>query len=153
MFKNILIPIDIAKESSWKSIFPVAVSEAKNYNAKLSILTVLDLDFVNMMTSMQLDFGIKAYAEPKNFREKYINKAKEHLQNLIKREIPNDIKTEPIVKGGKVHSEIILTSKEVGADLIIIKASHESKIKEYFLGVNSSQVTRYAKCSVLLIRS
>ena len=153
MFKNIIIPIDIAKESSWKSIFPFAIAEAKSSNAKLNIMTVLDLNFVNMITSMNLDFGVKAYTYPKNFRDEYIKKAEERLKVLIKENIPEDIKTECIVREGKIHSEVILVSKEIGADLIMVKSSHQSKIKEYFLGVNSSQIARYANCSVLIIRS
>ena len=153
MFKNILIPIDIVRESSWISLFPFAIAQARNSKAKINIMTVVDLNFVNMMNLVQLDFGIKAYAEPKDFHNEYIKKTEERLQNLINKEIPKDIKTKCIVKEGKVHSEIITTSQEIGADLIIIKASHQSKIKEYVLGVNSSQVMRYANCSVLVIRN
>lgn len=152
MFKNILVPIDIDRKSSWASIFPVAIVQARNYKAKINIMTVVDLDFVKMMNLAQLDFGIKAYAEPKDFHIEYTKKTEERLRNLINNEIPKDIKTECIVKEGKVYSEIVTTSQKIGADLIIIKASHKSKIKEYVLGVNSSQVIRYANCSVFLIR-
>jgi len=31
MFKNILVPIDITKESSWTSIFPFAIAQAEKF--------------------------------------------------------------------------------------------------------------------------
>ena len=47
--------------------------------------------------------------------------------------------------------KILETAEDEGADLIII-ASHQPGIQDYFLGSTAARVVRHAQCSVLVTR-
>jgi nucleotide-binding universal stress UspA family protein len=65
--------------------------------------------------------------------------------------LPDDISTQHVVKHGRVYEEIIMTAKELGADLIVMSA-HRHELSDYLLGPNAARVARHASQSVLIVR-
>jgi nucleotide-binding universal stress UspA family protein len=55
------------------------------------------------------------------------------------------------VREGHPYKTILEVADKFGAELIII-ASHQPGLEDYFLGSTAAKVVRHAKCSVLVVR-
>jgi nucleotide-binding universal stress UspA family protein len=55
------------------------------------------------------------------------------------------------VRAGHPYKTILEVADKTGAELIII-ASHQPGLEDYFLGSTAAKVVRHAKCSVLVVR-
>jgi len=141
MFNTILIPIDLAHESSWRTALPVAVQHARHEGAKLHVLTVVDLNL-----------DVTAVVMPSDFNRQYQSKTEQRLSALVKNQVPDDLSVQYWVRDGRVYHEILSAADEVGADLIVL-ASHRPSFKDYLLGANAARVVRHANCSVLVVRN
>ena len=73
------------------------------------------------------------------------------LPLLVAARVPSGMHVQHIVRQGTVYEMVLLTAKEIDADLIII-ASHRPELKDYLLGPNAARVVRHANCSVLVVR-
>lgn len=140
MFNTILIPIDLAHDSSWRKALPVAIDQARHSGVQLYVMTVLDLNL--NITEIRL---------PENFNREYREKTEHRLQEVVKQHVPSDIQVQYIIRDGRVYREILAVADEVKADLIVM-ASHNPALKDYLLGANSARVVRHADCSVLVVR-
>ncbi len=60
-------------------------------------------------------------------------------------------KVETDQRSGNPAHEIIDSAKDNGADLIML-ASHNPDLRDYFIGSTAARVVRHAQCSVLVIR-
>lgn len=141
MFKTILVPVDLAEESSWKKALPAAVMHAQNNGGRLIVMTVVP------------DYGKGAVGTyfPADFLDRAITGAKDQLQALLSANVPKDVPVKTIVRCGTIYHEIIDVAKETGADLIVM-ASHRPALRDYLLGPNAERVLRHANCSVLVVR-
>ena len=142
MFKNILLPIDIAHESSWKKALPAALELARNFDSRLTLVTVVDAD----PNSGWLQGGTG-----KKLIDDYVAKTTKQLADFSEKHIPSEIDATQLVKIGSVYREIIHAVDEVQPDLIVM-AAHRPSLKEYLLGVNAARAARHAECSILIIR-
>jgi nucleotide-binding universal stress UspA family protein len=140
MFNTILIPIDLAHDSSWRKALPVAIAQARNPGAQLYVMTVVDLNM-----------NITAIRLPENFNQAYREKTEHRLEEVVKQQVPSDIQVQYIIRDGRVYREILAVAEEIKADLIVL-ASHNPALKDYLLGANSARVVRHADCSVLVVR-
>jgi nucleotide-binding universal stress UspA family protein len=140
MFNTILIPIDLAHDSSWRKALPIAIDQARNPGVQLYVMTVVDLNL--NITEIRL---------PENFNREYREKTEHRLQEVVKQQVPSDIQVQYIVRDGRVYREILAVADEIKADLIVM-ASHNPALKDYLLGANSARVVRHADCSVLVVR-
>lgn len=141
MYKNILFPVDITEEHSWKKALSVALVYAETFKAKIHILNVVPAYGIHMM---QQYFPVGAIDE-------MIAKANVQLHDFAKRHFPPSFPTQQIIGKGAVYECIIETAKEVDADLIIMTA-HRPELKDYLLGPNAAKVVRHANRSVLVVR-
>ena len=55
------------------------------------------------------------------------------------------------IRVGHAYKTILETAEEIGADLIVV-ASHQPGLQDYFLGSTAAKVVRHASCSVLVMR-
>jgi nucleotide-binding universal stress UspA family protein len=62
-----------------------------------------------------------------------------------------NIKADVEVHAGHPYKTILEVADKSGAELIII-ASHQPGLEDYFLGSTAAKVVRHAKCSVLVVR-
>ncbi len=139
MYKRILVPIDVAHESSWRKAIPVAAELAIKFEAELVIATVVGA----------IDSGLLSYFPPA-YQWLHEN-AQEKLNAIAKRCVPDTVKPTLVVGDGSISREIIRIGKELGVDLIVM-ASHRPEMKDYLVGPNAGAVVRHAACSVLVVR-
>jgi nucleotide-binding universal stress UspA family protein len=141
MFNTILIPIDLAHDSSWRKALPVAIDQTRsNPGAQLYVMTVVDLNM-----------NITAIRLPENFNQEYREKTEHRLEEVVNQQVPSDIQVQYIIRDGRIYREILAVAQEIKADLIVM-ASHNPALKDYLLGANAARVVRHADCSVLVVR-
>ncbi|WP_028465520.1 universal stress protein [Nisaea denitrificans] len=141
MYKHILLTVDLDDKDSWSKALPLAISNAETHGATLSVMTVVP------------DFGMSLVGQyfPKDHIEKVMKEANKRLHELVSERVPPGMQVQHIVRQGTVYEMVLLTAKEIEADLIII-ASHRPALKDYLLGPNAARVVRHANCSVLVVR-
>jgi len=139
MYSKILIPIDLADESSWRVALPRAIELLRASSGALHVLTVVPEQ------PPQLPFL------PNDYSDRMINYASEKLATFLEGNIPDDLSVGKSVRQGAIYREILQQAKEIGADLIVM-ASHRPELKDYLLGPNAARVVRHANCSVLVVR-
>ncbi len=140
MFKTILVPVDLANETSWRRALPVAVAQARDAGAQIYVMTVAELNL-----------NITAVVMPLDFNRQYLEKAEQHLAALAKQHVPADIPFQCLVRDGRVYREILSVADDIKADLIVI-AAHAPSLQDRVLGTNAASVVRHAQCSVMVVR-
>lgn len=140
MFKNVLVPVDISEPDLAKPALEAAVGMARS-GAKVHLF--------NVVPSMPV---MAAEYVPVDFEEQQRATAIERLSQIGKEAgLAPDQLTVGVRHGGIYH-EIIEEAASIGADLIIM-SSHRPAMRTYFLGSNAAHVVRYARCSVLVVRT
>ena len=141
MFKNILLPIDLNEESSWRKPLKVAIDMCQKNDADLRIMTVVP------------DFGMSIVAQyfPKDYEKKVRENALQQLKDFEKEYVPAGIKVRHAVGEGSVYETILQVARETKTDLIIMESLRPA-LKDYLLGPNAARVVRHAECSVLVVR-
>jgi universal stress protein G len=140
MFKNILVPVDLAETALAKPGIEMACSMARATSGTVRLLNVMP------MTPVML-----AEYVPPDFEAQQKTASEEALAIIA-----NECGLEPgrvtsVVRQGGIYHEILEEAKAIGADLIVM-SSHRPAMKTYFLGSNAGHVVRYAKSSVLVLR-
>ncbi len=142
MYKNILLPVDLNQEESWRKALPVALANCKAFNAKLHVLTVIP----------DLHMPMIASHFPENFMQQLILKMETGVTQFVKDHVPKDFKaTHAVASGGKIYQMIIDYADKNKVDLIVMEAYHPD-LKDFLLGSNAEKVARHAKQSVLVVR-
>ncbi len=137
--KTILVPIDIAQIEPAEAALVLARDAAKAYGARLVLLNVLE----------QVP-GYVASQLPKSFHDDALVDARKRLEEVAGRHGLAG-SAEIIVRDGHPSTEILEYARQVAANLIVI-ASHDPGIADYFLGSVAARVVRHAHCSVLVVR-
>jgi nucleotide-binding universal stress UspA family protein len=140
MYKNILLPIDLAHESSWSKALPVARMLCNSFGAKLHVMTVAQ-DIRNQMIAQYF---------PDDFEEKLSREAAEKLSELVASELP-DMDVVEHVSAGQVYREIARLAEIEKCDLIIM-ASHRPELVDMLIGPNADHVARNTAASVMIVR-
>lgn len=140
-YDNILVPVDLAHDSSWRRALPEAVDFARRHQARLHLMTVVP------------DADIPAIAAhlPDDIDRKIREKGLAELEELSRREIPESVVSRSIVAQGRIDKQILRVAAETEADLIVM-ASHRPKTSDYLFSANAAYVTRHATCSVMVVR-
>jgi nucleotide-binding universal stress UspA family protein len=141
MYKNILVPIDLAEQSSWRTAFPAAIELVKTFGGKLYVTTIVrDLDAL-----WKTQYSLLSY-------ETLIADAERRLATCVADNVPKELEPHVVVGHGSIYSEVLRMAENVGADLIVM-ASHRPEMKDYLIGPNAAKVVRHARCSVLVVRA
>ena len=140
MFKQILVPVDLADTDLAKPSIETAVSLARGSSGKVRLLNILPMTPVMLAEYVPPDFDVQQ------------RQSAEEALTIIAREsgLPPP-QVSAIVRQGGIYHEVLEEAKAIGADLIVM-SSHRPAMKTYFLGSNAGHVVRYAKCSVLVVR-
>ncbi|HVV60409.1 MAG TPA: universal stress protein [Pseudolabrys sp.] len=141
MYKQILVPIDLADAELAKPAIATAVGMAKSSGGSIRLVNVLPMTPVMLAEYVPPDFDAQQ------------RKSAEDAMSIITREcgMPPD-KVSGTVRQGGIYHEVLEEAKSFGADLIVM-TSHRPAMRTYFLGSNAGHVVRYAKCSVLVVRN
>jgi len=139
MIETILVPIDISETEAGATALKLARDLAKTYGSKIVLLNVVE----------QLP-GYVASQLPAGLEEKTRTDAVNRLQEIAREnEVAETAQT--VVRQGHPSTEILEHAKESGAEMIVI-ASHDPGLADYFLGSVAARVVRHAHCSVLVTR-
>lgn len=141
MYRDILLPVDLAAKPTQERAVKAAVSLAKMNNARLHVMTVVP------------DFGLSIVASyfPKGFEQQALSEADKALHLFAQETLPADMTVQHIVAHGTIYREIMRVADETGCDLIVM-ASHRPELADYLLGPNAARVVRHASQSVLVVR-
>ncbi len=140
MFKKLLVPVDISEPELAKPALKAAIGMARG-GAKIHLF--------NVVPSMPV---MAAEYVPVDFEEQQRQTAIERLTQFGKAAGLSPDQLTVGVRQGGIYHEIIEEAASIGADLIIM-SSHRPAMRTYFLGSNAAHVVRYARCSVLVVRT
>jgi nucleotide-binding universal stress UspA family protein len=144
MYKNILVPIDLADPDLAKPAVATALMMAGSSNGKIRFINVLPLTPVMLAEYVPPDFEVQQ------------RKAAEDALGIIVKETglgPERVSS--MVRQGGVYQEILEEAVSFNADLIVMSSHRPQRhaMRTYFLGSSAGHVVRYAKCSVLVVRN
>ena len=142
MFQDILVPIDVEQESSWRSVLPLA--------AKLTIENKATLHVVAVIPPFGSTFVGGFFA--KDFEEEVVSKVKARLVEIVSDAALSGVTPKLHVTRGTIYEEILKTADQLDADLIVL-AAQRPELRDFLLGPNAARVVRHATQSVFIVRS
>jgi len=144
MYRNILVPIDLADTALAKPAIAAARVMASQSSGGIRLVNVLPLTPVVLAEYVPADFDAQQ------------RKAAEEALAILAGEIglPAERVSTSVRQGG-VYQEIMEEAVACGADLIVMTSQRGQRhaVRTYFLGSSTGHVVRYAKCSVLVVRN
>ena len=141
MFKSILVPIDLADTDLARPAIATAATLSQAMNGSVRLLNVLP------MTPVML-----AEYVPADFDNQQRQTSEEALAIVAGESGIEASRISYVVRQGGIYHEVLEEAAACGADLIVM-TSHRPAMRTYFLGSNAGHVVRYARCSVLVVRS
>ena len=141
--KRILVPIDFSEHS--KNALQYAISHAKQFGAELILIYVVE----PTVYPADLSFGQVAFP---SFENELRERAKKELDELAKTQVGKRVRVRTMIRTGKPFLEIIDTSHEERADLIIIATHGHTGVEHLIFGSTAEKVVRKARCPVLVVR-
>jgi len=136
MYKTILVPVDMAFTEKAKIMIDVAKAQSGK-DTQIILLNVIE----ELPTWVTVELPNDILGEPRKFARDELNA----ISNATAKNAVVEIRT------GRPYKKILEVAGETDTDLIII-ASHQPGLEDYFLGSTASKVVRHAKCSVLVVR-
>ncbi|HSM42439.1 MAG TPA: universal stress protein [Afifellaceae bacterium] len=140
MFKTILVPVDISQLDAAIQALSLAKDVAKARGGKIVLLNVVE-EVPNYI----------AAEIPAEILSNSIERAEIELVAFAEREGMAG-EAEIVVRRGHAARDILAFASERKADMIVM-ASHDPGIVDYFLGSVAGHVVRHAHCSVLVVRN
>jgi nucleotide-binding universal stress UspA family protein len=140
MYKNILVPVDLAEPALAKPAIDTACGLARQSGGKIRLVNVLPMTPVMLAEYVPPDFDVQQRSS-----------AEEALTALTRDCGLEASRASGVVRQGGIYHEVLEEAAAIGADLIVM-SSHRPAMRTYFLGSNAGHVVRYAKCSVLVVR-
>jgi nucleotide-binding universal stress UspA family protein len=140
MYASILVPVDVAHESSWKHALPQAIELARAHGARVTVLTVLrqtSLMFEGVYLAFQL--------------EQLMAAAREKLAQIVAAHDLAGLQVTQDVRMGSIGGEILASIRDTHADLVVM-ASHRPEMQDYLIGPNAAHVVTNTKASVFVVR-
>jgi nucleotide-binding universal stress UspA family protein len=141
MFKNILVSFD-GSTFAWKAL-DTAIDLAKLTNAQLSLVSVEE-----NLPKFVADAG--ELKEEKEYQNGVFKKLQRDARERVKTN-GIDLKRADVLMG-HVAKSIINHAKSIQCDLIIMGHSGRSGAWGNFLGSTAEKVSRYAHCTVMIVR-
>ncbi len=140
MFRQILVPVDLADTDLAKAAIETAVSLAEASGGTIRLLNVLPVTPVMLAEYVPPDFDVQQRQS-----------AEEALAIIADESGLDTARVSTAVRQGGIYHEVLEEATSIGADLIVM-SSHRPAMRTYFLGSNAGHVVRYARCSVLVVR-
>ncbi|HEY4407219.1 MAG TPA: universal stress protein [Xanthobacteraceae bacterium] len=143
MYKQILVPVDLADPELAKPAIATAVMMVNQSSGTVRLINIMPLTPVMLAEYVPPDF------------EAQQRKSAEEALAIVARETGIDpARVSSVVRQGGVYQEILEEANAMKADLIVMTSHRPQRpaVRTYFLGSNAGHVVRYAKCSVLVVR-
>ena len=141
---KILVAID-GSEMSLKAA-DYGIEFAKKYNSKLIILYVIHVHAAGLMYTTESAF--------KQFIEKSKKESEKWFRTILIEAKKQGVKitTETVEEMYSIPGAIIKRAEEENADVIIVGGTGKSGFKQFLLGSVATDVVRYSKCPVFVIK-
>ena len=136
MYQNILVPIEMSSAAASQATIELCKSVGGE-NAKITLLHVFEE--IPRWAATNL---------PKDIMQDSIESARKDLE-AIAAALGGNVEAQ--IRVGHAYKTILDTAEEIDADLIIV-ASHQPGVQDFFLGSTAAKVVRHAHCSVLVMR-
>jgi nucleotide-binding universal stress UspA family protein len=136
MYKTILVPIDMAHIEKGKAMIDIAMVQGDKDTQTILLNVVEELP---AWVASQLPSGVLDESR---------QSALEELKAIAD---TANINVDVEVRAGHPYKTILEVADKSGAELIIV-ASHQPGLEDYFLGSTAAKIVRHAKCSVLVVR-
>ncbi|MEM6421488.1 MAG: universal stress protein [Pseudomonadota bacterium] len=149
MTGKLLIPIDLAHESSWKKALPQGFALARATEADVTIMTVVP----EIVSGLDWRYSIRGEtggSEDLNIEE-LLKDAQTRLAQIGTEQAPEGAAFDVIARYGTVYEEILNVAAELPATQIVM-AAHRPSLADYLIGPNTARVVRHATCSVQVVR-
>ena len=140
MFKNILVPVDLADVAAAEPALARAVEMVSASGGKLRLIYVRSILPVTYMEFI-----------PPNFDTDQQVECERKLAELAAGVALPPERISTVVRLGSVYNEVLDDARKTGADLIVV-GSHRPTMASYLLGSNASTIVRHAESSVLVVR-
>src|SRR3954468_7578452 len=125
MYKNILVPVDLADAAVAKPAIDAACSMARQTNGKIRLVNVLPMTPVMLAEYVPPDFDVQQ------------RKTAEDSLAAVARDCGLETgRASAVVRQGGIYHEILEEAGAMGADLIVM-SSHRPAMRTYFLGSNA----------------
>ncbi len=143
MFKSVLMTIDLNEEASWKHALPQAVELVRASGGVLHIMSVVP------------DFGLPLVEGffPEDFERKALTKARDELNDLVEKHVPDDVTVEQHLALGDIHHKVLEAIESTGCDLVLMASHAPDRVREFLVGSNADRVVRRSPVSVLIVRA
>ena len=143
MYKQILVPVDLADPELAKPAIATAVMMANQSGGTIRVINIMPLTPVML-----------AEYVPPDFEAQQRKSAEEALAIVTKETGLDPARVSATVRQGGIYQEILEEANAMRADLIVMTSHRPQRpaMRTYFLGSNAGHVVRYAKCSVLVVR-
>ncbi len=141
--KKILVPQDFSDYSLHAMRY--AVTFAQLFKSELVVLHIVE------PIVYPADFSFGQVSIPA-MEEEIRKHSEEQLNELVEKEIPDEIRATPIIRMGKPFIEIVEVAKIENADLIVISSHGRTGMDHVLFGSTADKVVRKAPCPVLTIR-
>jgi universal stress protein G len=143
MYKQILVPVDLADPELAKPALATAVMMVAQSGGTIRLINIMPLTPVMLAEYVPPDFEVQQ------------RKSAEEALAIVARETGLDPgRVSSVVRQGGTYQEILEEANAMKADLIVMTSHRPQRpaVRTYFLGSNAGHVVRYAKCSVLVVR-
>jgi nucleotide-binding universal stress UspA family protein len=141
MYRDVLLPVDLTDDASWRKTLPTALTLCQAFGASLHVMTVMP----------GFHMPIVGQYFPKGYEEKVRAELRDRLHAFTREHVPEGIPVQHIVCEGTVYREVLDTAKRINADVIVVGA-HRPEVGDFLLGPNAAKIVRHAECSVLVVR-
>ncbi len=131
--RKILVPIDFSPASV--NALTHAVSIAKRYGAKITLLHVTEAQF----------YGNESAYLP-------INESAASLESIARDIVPPELLGDILVRNGVASDEIAGTAEQLDIDLIVVNTHGYTGFKHVLRGSTAERIVRRAPCPVLVVR-
>ncbi|MEH6579883.1 MAG: universal stress protein [Amphritea sp.] len=143
MSKNILIPIDPQNPELINKALKLAISQAREKQAVLHVLTVLP-GFNNPIVASYF---------PKDAMEQALSTTGEKLSSYLEDNVPTDVQTQLHVQTGNPYKQVLNLAEKLDVGMIVIPSRKRGRADQVLLGSVTAKVVEQASCSVLVVRS
>lgn len=140
MHRNILLPVDLDHESSWRAALPTALGLAAQWQGNLRVLFVIPRFVEQVLPYL-----------PEGVQERARQEAEARLEEFCRQHCPAGAEVTPLVAEGAVYRRILREAQKNPTDVIVM-ASHRPEMEDYLLGSHAARVVRHAPCSVFIVR-
>jgi nucleotide-binding universal stress UspA family protein len=141
MFKRIIVPVDLGETELAKAAIVKACELSATPDGLVRLVNVLPMTPVMLAEYVPPDFDAAQ------------RQSSEEALAIIAGECPLPAScVSSVVRQGGIYHEVLEEAKAFEADLVVM-SSHRPAMKTYFLGSNAGHVVRYARCSVLVVRT